>query len=198
MNYLTELETAVKRLQKNKENVPIEVLKTKYASAFKKLQADIKKLAQKVIFHFAQMNITLLKEDYDQIYPTIKEAWNSVVVQENQSGSGRRLGYILMNRYDMDWFLMECCRIHLLFEKQAYRDYWLSHCKMIDGRYYSEINGLWYDPENQIWRNRDDFDCVMVSFPPTAELWDRQWKEDMDSVMADIREKEELKEQAVV
>ena len=56
---------------------------------------------------------------------------------------------------------------------------------------------MWYDAEANVWYNADSFQC---SLPPTRELYEQQWENDMEELNSDIKEKEteKVEEKAVV
>lgn len=197
INHMNALDQAITRLKRNREHFTLEELKRRYPKGYKKLVGEINTHSQWVLKHFACLGFLVLKEDYEAFSKKLSSEWDAYVTKANQLGWGRRLSYILINRMDTDWYLMECCRLHLQIEKAAYLDYWLSHCTKLDGAYYNDIIDMWYDAEANAWYNAGSFQC---SLPPTRELYEQQWENDMGELNSDIKEKEteKVEEKAVV
>ena len=76
MDEIEELRKRVERLRKNREKVPIEVLKTKYKKGYEELLEEIRYLAQKILKQETLKGIQIKRGDED-IIQKIQEAIDS-------------------------------------------------------------------------------------------------------------------------
>ena len=56
----------IKKLRKNKENVPIEILKTKYAEPYNELLEKIRRETEKILFQFLFGGILMRKDEPEE------------------------------------------------------------------------------------------------------------------------------------
>ena len=124
MTDVEELKALVQKMKINKEKVPEELQKTKYAKSFKELTEQIKAKGNEIIQNEFTKGIVIAKDDggtklMDEIQKPIQN--------KGQSGMGKAFGAALLKQYDVDKFLelVENIRIEIW---NMWIPYWQEHC----------------------------------------------------------------------
>lgn len=166
---IEDLKTSVERLRKNREKVPIQILKTKYAKPYKELLNQISQQAKDVLIQVI-FSHAFIEQDQAGFQEYVRVS-NEIAAEETRKGTFRELGRILSREYDVDKFLEEACRrIWPRVWYEAYGPYWLKHCiRQQDGRIRNEIIDMIYNPEYRIWEAEDGLSFTLM-LPPTPEL----------------------------
>lgn len=94
---IEELRKSVERLRKNRENVPLETLKTKYKTAYEELMTGIRDRATEILNRETMKGIRIRKEDKD-VLNRIQEA-----VDEGQYA--KQAGKALFKAYSVEKFV---------------------------------------------------------------------------------------------
>jgi hypothetical protein len=116
-DYMKKLET----LRKNKENVPEELLKTKYSKPYNELRTEIQKMTEELVRKTTLSKIIILKEDIEKELPVIQK-----VIDEND--------YILKNISRAVFIDQDIEKVfQLTYEledkiRESWRPYFESHC----------------------------------------------------------------------
>lgn len=101
MEQAEKLASLLEKLRRNKEKVPLEVLKTKYKAAYEKLIAEIKTEAQAIIKPIVArppswLEGQLIKQEYNE---EIAAIFNQLY---QEGGYAKRIGQALYKRYSAD------------------------------------------------------------------------------------------------
>lgn len=62
---LLDCESAIQKLRKNRENIPLEILKTRYASAYQKLLEDIRDMVMELIKRILVQSLPFCADDLE-------------------------------------------------------------------------------------------------------------------------------------
>lgn len=71
---IRELESKINTYKKNRENIPLDVLKSKYAKAYNHLIDDIKQGLETIVSHYAHEGIMIRQKDIKSFMPKIDAA----------------------------------------------------------------------------------------------------------------------------
>ena len=71
---IRELEAKINTYKKNRENIPLDVLKSKYAKAYNQLIEDIKHGAEVLVQYYAYEGIMIKQKDIKSFMPKIDAA----------------------------------------------------------------------------------------------------------------------------
>ena len=166
--------------RKNRENVPLQELKTKYAKGYNKSD-----------FRFVRNGGRYLKRDHlrRNVYHTVdiaerkelSDRINQIIDAEGKAGIGKELRRAIFQEYDPEKFLdIAVKRLHFPAWYQVYAPYWVSKCqKEPDGRircsllpefYWSESCQIWIREKNGTW----EFTSML---PPTMEMVRKEQEE---------------------
>lgn len=160
-----ELKTLVQKMKINKEKVPEELQKTKYAKPFKELTEQIKAKANEITSGTLTKGIVIrTDEDGNRLMEEIQK----LIEQRKADGMGKTLGRELLKKYDVDRFLelVENIRIEIW---NLWIPYWQEYCCLYvtpecwetDGptpKVYNELmDEFLVDEERNIWEKHPEW-----------------------------------------
>lgn len=160
-------------LRKNRENVPEELLKTKYSKPYNELRIEIQKMTEELVRTTALSKIIILKEDIERELPVIQKA-----IDENS---------ILLKNISRAVFIDQDIEkvFQLAFEleekiREAWRPYFESHCtKGTDGEVRCKLlDSLWdskfaWSEDHKQWEGTDNktgAPCWTIGIAPGKEV----------------------------
>lgn len=163
------------RLKKNRENVPLEVLKTKYKKGYENLKHKIAQELKKYVNDLTALGIYDLGDD---VTPKIWQSWENkiqeIMNQEAAAGLSKQLGHAVFGNLDLREFEeLVIGRITLRVKYEVYAPYWLKHCKEnATGEIENDLIGMKWDSKNNIWTGKspDGGSCFTIKLPATPEL----------------------------
>lgn len=168
-----EWEDYLKRIQilkKNREQVPLEELRTKYKRPYTALLQDIKKKTEVMLFHSLIDGLPFNnneKEEWRAFSLRVKKAFQ----EEKRCGTFRRITQAVFHEYDPDKALeISALTLWPRIWYQAYGPYWLKHCiKQDNGEIWNDLIQMKWNSGTQTWRSKDGSSCSLM-LPPTEEL----------------------------
>lgn len=124
-----ELETKLALLKKNRDNVPLETLKTKYKAPYEKLLAEIAGMASEILKEESCRGIKVAAADSENLIAEINQA-----IQDERRDGGilQRIQTALFKKQDIREFKTLIGEMHALIEKR-WLPYWESHCCLYAG-----------------------------------------------------------------
>ncbi|MFR5517274.1 MAG: hypothetical protein ACLTIW_09770 [Blautia sp.] len=164
----------IKKLRKNKENVPIEILKTKYAEPYNELLEKIRRETEKILFQFIFGGILMRKDEPEERDAFLRKA-QAIIDEEKAAGTFREIARAVFEEYDADKALdIAAEKLHPRIWLEAYPEYWLKHCIIENDRpIWNDLIQMRWNSDLQIWESRDGT-SVTIMLPPTAELIERE------------------------
>lgn len=125
MDEIEELKTKVEQLKKNRENVSLEMLKTKYKKPYETLLHSIKELAERILVARSQKDLVIRMDDEGD--KLIEEINKAIEGETKPGGIMKRISQALYKEYDVEKFeaCVEEMRIRLW---NLWIPYWQKHC----------------------------------------------------------------------
>lgn len=152
------------KLKRNREQVSLEQLQTRYAASYRALVAEVLKSADWFINTYIDKLSFPIDPNDKAGNQWLKERILAIWMQEESPG-GRveQCRAALIGRLDMDAFKQLVWEIYDRLEREAFDPYWQRHCRRSDsGWIYNDIfKKFWYAPERQgenkagFWINSD-------------------------------------------
>ena len=162
-----KFEADFQSLQRNREKVDLETLRTKYAKGYNRLIADLSAGVETLL----EWHIRFLVVKCLPLHPLDRDGAERFAQRTNgiireEIAPGRLLEQAkaaLIDELDMEkcWELV--WRIYDRIEKEAFYPYWMRHCYRRDGRIYNDILGKYWRPlqrdgqsdASERWTNAD-------------------------------------------
>ena len=167
--------------RKNKENVPLEELRTKYAKGYKKLISDLHEMSAEILGEFVIGGMKILPEDQPKVGGEIIKAVSAIVEERKQAGVMDRIEKAIFQNDDAEEMLNIAAReIWIPAWYQVYAPYWISKCKRdADGRIQCELlPDFQWDENCQVWVKVEKGAWTFsIMLPPTIELVRREQEE---------------------
>ena len=170
--YQKKLET----YRKNRENVPLETLKTKYAKGYNKLKSDLKKMTEEILCSIVTSGMLILKEDCEpgKSGMEVIDGINRIIEKEKAAGTMKEIGRAVFRDYDIEKAMeITAERIHQPAWYLAYGPYWVSKCRSENGiTTCSLLPGFIWDDECGLWVQEKNGNTVSftIMLPPTMDL----------------------------
>lgn len=150
---LEKLEEDLRRLKTNREKVPLEELRTRYAKAYNALLEDLKQDADWYCERYIESTAFPVHPEDVKERAQMREKTAAVLNEERRPG-GRVEQYrsALIDDLDRDKFEHLVWEIHERLEREVYRPYWQRHCfQQEDGQWFNDIIKQFWDPGHGWW-----------------------------------------------
>lgn len=155
----------VKKLQKNRENVPVELLKTKYANAYKKLLSDITASVKELLYQFFFSNLLLQKASTEELHDFLSKSQEII---DEEKGQLKQMSKVVLSEYDLTKAICIVEPVRNRIFQEAYAEkIWNGHCRKNDGRIINDLIDMVWDSEHEIWISQDGRSSMIM--PPPAE-----------------------------
>ena len=119
-----KLKSLLETLKKNDENVPEELLKTKYKKPYRELKDSIKEVADQISGRRIRQDIVIKNDDAGQVL--IKQI-QEMLEEKQRAGTGKELGKTLYKEYSVEKFLQVVEEIRIAVWN-LWITYWQQHC----------------------------------------------------------------------
>lgn len=166
--------------RKNRENVPLQELKTKYAKGYNKLVSDLYQMAAEVLRDVICSGMYTMTCDTAE-RKELADRINQIIDSEKEAGIGKELRQAMFKEYDPEKFLgIAVEKLHMPAWYQAYAPYWVSKCKKgQDGRIRCDLlPEFCWDESCQVWIREDNGTWEFTSMlPPTMEMVRKEQEE---------------------
>lgn len=170
--YQKKLET----YRKNRQNVPLEELKTKYASGYNKLTADLKKMTEEILTQVCTSGMLIFKQDLEPggSGRKVVNGINWIIEKARQGGTMKEISRAVFQEFDIDKAMeIAAEKIWQPAWYNVYGPYWAAKCRTENGDIICDVlPGFKWDPECGIWiQSREDGTITFTAMlPPTMEL----------------------------
>lgn len=202
-NLYDEMMADFEKYKKNREKVPLEVLKTKYKKPYEALKNKLAKELQWYVNEIAFLGIYDIGKDLkDDGLKKWGQEIARIYKEEEDAGLPKILGTAVFKHMDLREFENYVCyTLTHRIRYEVYAPYWLEHCKTEVGITTNDLIGMTWDPEHNLWEGKTEEGnpCWTVKLPPTQELIDKEKNEDRESFekwMKELEAKEKKEETA--
>lgn len=174
---LDKLDADLKRLQQNREKVPLDQLQTRYAKAYNALVADLQADADWYAARYLE-TLAFPRHPKDKAGNEWLDRRIDAILEEERRPGGRveRYRAALIDNLDRQGFEQLVWEIYDRLSREAFDPYWQRHCRWAgppDNRWiYNDIfKKWWYGPERRgegktgFWINKD-YTGEDTRFPP--------------------------------
>ena len=171
-----ELKESVAKLQRNREQVPMEDLQTKYATGYRALVAKIWKLGEWWADCCVQAAPFPFTPGSDHEKEFTKRA-GAVLWKEKAQPGGlyEQMKATLIDDMDLVKFMDLALDVYEKVYYEAFQPYWDSNCRWVgppENRWIkSDVTGHFWNPQKKCWYTKEGkkLDCC---FPPSDSLTD--------------------------
>lgn len=154
-------------LRKNRENVPLAELKTKYANGYLQICEKIKEQTKSAISALITDGMIILTADQTEELPKIVSEIQKIIDQETAAGTMKEISRLIFSKFDVDQ-AMDLAAEKLArpaFEK-AYGPYFRGKCRLQEGRYVCDLlPGMTWNEEYGVWTTADGMSFTLM-LPP--------------------------------
>lgn len=160
----------VEKLKKNREKVPLEVLKTKYKIPYSALLQEIKTKTEKVLLQFLVGGLPFKKGEGSEVQAFIQRV-NKILAEEKAAGTFREISRAVFAEYDPEKALeVAAAKVWPRIWFEAYSPYWIRHCiRQEGGDVWNDLIEMRWHDEWCIWLAPDGRSWTLM-LPPTQEL----------------------------
>ena len=113
---IKEIKSKINIYKKNRENIPLEVLKTKYAKAYNKLREEIKNGVEIIVSSYAHEGIRVHEKDIKTFMPKVDAALEA-------DGLSKRISRLVFRDYNLDAAIEEAKKYRQTVAEELYQEY---------------------------------------------------------------------------
>lgn len=163
---MEEYRKNVEILRKNKENVPLELLKTKYVKGYGDLVCRIKKQTEALVILQISAGMRIFKEDQEE-FREVMNRIQSIIDKEKMTM--KEIGSLVFSEYDIEKAMdLVAERIALPCFEQAYAPYFQSKCHQEGETFTCDLlPGMKWNQEHRVWIGQDGSFTLML--PPISD-----------------------------
>ncbi len=163
---IEEYRKNVEILRKNKENVPLELLKTKYAKGYGDLTCRIRKQTEALVILQISAGMRIFKEDQVEFQEVISRI-QSIIDREKMTL--KEIGRLVFSEYDIEKAMdLAAERIALPCFEQAYAPYFRSKCHQEGETFTCDLlPGMKWNQGHRVWIGEDGSFTLML--PPISD-----------------------------
>lgn len=161
-----KLKSLLETLKKNDENVPKELLQTKYKKPYRELKDNIKEVADRISGKRLREGIVIRNDEAGQV---LLNQIQAMLEEKRRAGANKELGRILYEEYSLEKFLQAVEEIRIAVWN-LWIPYWQQHCCVYaapecfdeDGplpKIYNDLTGEFLvDQERNIWEKKPEWE----------------------------------------
>lgn len=161
-----KLKSLLETLKKNDENVPKELLQTKYKKPYRELKDNIKEVADRISGKRLREGIVIRNDEAGQV---LLNQIQAMLEEKRRAGANKELGRILYKEYSLEKFLQAVEEIRIAVWN-LWIPYWQQHCCLYaapecfdeDGpipKIYNDLTGEFLvDQERNIWEKKPEWE----------------------------------------
>lgn len=168
----------IEKLKKNREHVPEDLLRTKYAKGYNKLLEEIREGTEAMV-RYMLISGLLIEADWDdsENNPDGKKAVDDLITRIESTinlakiaGTFRRISYAATRDYDPEAAMELAESIRETIDREAYAPYWEKHCSL-------QENGtvIWNDLISMRWLKNNTWIALnerswRLAWPPPKKM----------------------------
>lgn len=161
-----KLKSLLETLKKNDENVPKELLQTKYKKPCRELKDSIKEVADRISGNRLREGIVIKTDEAGQV---LIGQIQMILNQKRDAGAGKELGRTFYKEYSLEKFLQAVEEIRIAIWN-LWIPYWQKHCCLYAAPECFEENGpppkiyndltkeFLVDQERNIWEKKPEWE----------------------------------------
>ena len=161
-----KLKSLLETLRKNDENVPKELLQTKYKKPYRELKDSIKEVADRISGNRLREGIVIKTDEAGKV---LVGQIQTILNQKRNAGAGKELGRALYKEYSLEKFLQIVEEIRTAIWN-LWIPYWQEHCCLCAAPECFEENGpppkiyndltkeFLVDQEQNIWEKKPEWE----------------------------------------
>ena len=184
-NLYDEMMADFEKYKKNREKVPLEILKTKYKKPYEALEAKLAKELQWYVNEIAFLGIYDIGKDLkDDGLKKWGQEIARIYKEEEDAGLPKILGTAVFKHMDLREFENYVCyTLTHRIRYEVYAPYWLEHCKTDGGITTNDLIGMTWDPEAHVWEKalEDGRYTWATKLPPTKEEIEKERMMDLEN-----------------
>ncbi len=154
-------------LRKNRENVPLAELKTKYAKGYLQICEKIREQTKCAISAMITCGMVVLKEDWTEETPKIIAEVQRIVDQETEAGTMKEISRLISSEFNVDKAMdLAADKIATPCFEQAYAPYFRSKCHQEGDTFICDLlPGMTWNKEYRVWISDDRMSFTLM-LPP--------------------------------
>lgn len=154
-------------LRKNRENVPLAELKTKYAKGYLQICEKIKEQTKREISAMIACGMIILEEDRTETMPKIIAEVQKIVDQETEAGTMKEISRLIFSEFDVDRAMdLAAEKLAIPAFEKAYSPYFREKCRLKEGKYICDLlPGMTWNEEYGVWISDDRMSFTLM-LPP--------------------------------
>lgn len=188
---LKKLSQDIATLRKNRENVPLELLKTKYKKPYAKLKEEIRARFEIYVKHLIMLGILKTGPDLTGAKAqSMVDQIQKIIDEEKAAGHQKEVTRAVFEEFNLAKAENLACGYYTDRVKyEIYAPYWLEHIHQEpDGKVTSDLlPGMTWHPEAGVWVSFSEPSFTLMMPPTRAEI-DAQHKEDMERFKKYLKE----------
>lgn len=188
---LKKLNQDIATLRKNRENVPLELLKTKYKKPYAKLKEEIRSQFEIYVKHLIMLGILKTGPDLTGAKAqSMVDQIQKIIDEEKAAGHQKEVTHAVFEEFNLAKAENLACGYYTDRVKyEAYAPYWLEHIHQEpDGKVTSDLlPGMTWHPEAGVWVSFSEPSFTLM-MPPTQAGIDAQHKEDTERFKKYLKE----------
>ena len=188
---LKKLNQDIATLRKNRENVPLELLKTKYKKPYAKLKEEIRAQFEIYVKHLIMLGILKTGPDLTGAKAqSMVDQIQKIIDEEKAAGHQKEVTHAVFEEFNLAKAENLACGYYTDRVKyEAYAPYWLEHIHQgPDGKVTSDLlPGMTWHPEAGVWVSFSEPSFTLM-MPPTQAGIDAQHKEDTERFKKYLKE----------
>lgn len=188
---LKKLSQDIATLRKNRENVPLELLKTKYKKPYAKLKEEIRAQFEIYMKHIIVLGILKTGPDLTGAKAeSMVDQIQKIIDEEKAAGHQKEVTHAVFEEFNLAKAENLACGYYTDRVKyEAYAPYWLEHIHQEpDGKVTSDLlPGMTWHPEAGVWVSFSEPSFTLMMPPTQAEI-DAQHKEDTERFKKYLKE----------
>lgn len=161
-----KLKSLLETLKKNDENVPKELLQTKYKKPYRELKDNIKEVADRISGKRLREGIVIRNDEAGQV---LLNQIQAMLEEKRRAGANKELGRILYEEYSLEKFLQAVEEIRIAVWN-LWITYWQQHCCVYAApecfdengplpKIYNDLTGEFLvDQERNIWEKKPEWE----------------------------------------
>lgn len=169
----------IEKLRKNKENVPLQDLKTKFAKPYRDLICKIQKESEEIlkICIFAGCRFGSEKEVTESGF---LEASQKIIDEEKARGTFRKISREIFEAYDMQEAIrITADRVGTRIWYEAYPKIWLLHTHKVGFTYQNDLIGMEWNGTDKLWQKEEKgVVSWTIMLPPTEEEIEKDYRDE--------------------
>lgn len=174
------------KLRRNRESVSQELLKTRYAAAYQKLQKELQQTATEIVKEILFSGYPYENMDQNCLFSSFQSAQR----RAEDLGYMKGIGKAVFLECNEDLFFWYICLIKAEYDKE-YMEYWLSHCRRVGGIFYNDLIDALYDSKGNYWYYVQDFEeevqIRLFGYPPQEEIYLDEIRENILELKENIK-----------